>query len=427
MISFARAMTGFSGVTAAAIILTGGLFSQAARAESHLFEPENYAAWIDVRAVSVDGERGWLDDGFGKLRYGKGGHALNVAQAGLLWKPRLADTLTAYIMVQDVPDAENPLGIEEAYLKWKPVPKSDLRYSLRLGEFFPPVSMEHDGTGWTPARTLTPSAINSWVGEEILVRGLEGNIQKNFGAHTLGLTLGVFTRDDTAGTLLSWRGWALHDVSSADNTELSLPDGNQGYAQLFGTYQAYASKPMVEEDGRLGYYARLDWRPPAPVAINLEFYDNQGDPMTVRNGQWGWATRFYNAGIQYQVAPKDELLGQYMTGHTATGWQVGQGRHAVDVGFESAYLLWAHHFDGGSKLSGRIDYFATKDYSKRAIDDNSETGYSATVAWMKPVTAHLDLGLEALEVQSNRPARATQSLAAQQTQTQLQIALKVHM
>ena len=426
MTSVARLKSHFKGFAAFALVLAGGT-AHTVQAAPQLFEPENYAAWIDIRAVSVDGERGWRDGGFGKLRYGKGSGALNVAQAGLLWKPRLADTLTAYIMIQDVPGAENQLGIEEAYLKWKPVPKSDLRYSVRLGEFFPPISMEHDGTGWTPDRTLTPSAINSWVGEEVLVRGLEGNIQKDFGAQNLGLTLGVFTRDDTAGTLLSWRGWALHDASSADNAELPLPTGNQGYTQLFGSYQAYASKPMVEEDGRLGYYARLDWRPPAPVAINLEFYDNQGDPMTVRNGQWGWATRFYNLGARYQVAVRDEVLGQYMTGHTATGWQVGQGHHAVDVGFESGYVLWSHHFDSGAKLSGRIDYFAAKDNSLRSIDNNSETGYAATLAWIRPLTAHLDLGLETLRVQSNRPSRATQGLAAQQSQTQLQIALKVHL
>ena len=411
---------------AAAVLVTGATAAKVSHAETQLFQPENYNAWIDVRAVATDGERGWLKGGFGKLRYDSGN--LNVAQAALLWKPRLLDTVTAYVLVQDVPDAETPFGVEEAYVKWKPVPTSDLRYSLRAGQMFPPVSMEHDGVGWTPSRTITPSAINSWIGEEVLVRGLEGNVQKSFGAHTVGLTAGVFSRDDTAGTLLSWRGWALHDISSADNTGLPLSDGdNQGWYQLFDDDQADLSKPMVELDHRLGYYVRLDWRPPVPAAFNLEFYDNRGDPEVERNGQWGWATRFYNLGVQYNPAPGFEVLAQYMRGHTQMGWELSDGTWSVDADFDSAYVLLSHKRDNGDRFTGRVDYFAVKDHSKRTIDDNTDKGYSATVAYIRPLNAHLDLAFEALQVHSNHPARVTHDLAAHQSQTQIQLALKVHL
>jgi len=149
--------------------------------------------------------------------------------------------------------------------------------------------------------------------------------------------------------------------------------------------------------------------------------------MAIRNGQWGWATRFYNLGVAYRLTAQDELLGQYMTGRTETGWQVGQGYRAIDVGFESAYLLLSHRCDNGSRLSGRIDGFGAKDHSKRAVDDNSETGYSATIAWMKPLNDWLDLGVEALHVTSDRPARVTQDLTPRQAQTQIQLALKMHL
>jgi hypothetical protein len=407
-----------------ALLMAGAAYGSTAQAETSLFDSGNYTVWIDLRLSQTDGERGWLDGGFGKLRHGDE-TAADIAQAALLWKPQLTDTFSGYVLLQGVSDAESPVGIEEAYLQWKPVPKSGFRYGLRLGQMFPPVSMEHDGMGWTTPRSLTPSAINSWIGEEVLVRGLEINAQQTFAGHRVGLTVGGFTRDDTAGTLLSWRGWALHDISSAENSELKLPEGeNQGWYRIFDEYQAPASKPMVEVDGRLGYYVRLDWRPPAPVAFNLEFYDNQGDPMALRNGQWGWATRFYNLGLAWRLTAKDELLSQYMTGQTATGWPVGQGYRVVDAGFESAYLLLSHRCDDGARLTGRIDYFAVKDHSKRAVDDNGETGYAATLAWMKPVSDHLDLGVEALHVISDRPARTTHALSPQQAQTQLQIALK---
>ena len=414
----------FISVLVSTLFLAGTVYGNTAQAETSLFDSGNYTAWVDLRLSQTDGERGWLDGGFGKLRHGDE-TAADIAQAAILWKPQLTDTFSGYVLLQGVSGAGVPVGIEEAYLQWKPVPKSGFRYGLRLGQMFPPVSMEHDGAGWTTPRSLTPSAINSWIGEEVLVRGLEINAQQTFAGHTFGLTLGGFTRDDTAGTMLSWRGWALHDMSAAENSELKLPEGeNQGWYQIFDEYQAPASKPMVEVDGRLGYYVRLDWRPPAALAVNLEFYDNQGDPMSVRNGQWGWATRFYNLGVAYRLTAKDEWLSQYMTGQTATGWPVGQGYRIVDTGFESAYLLLSHRCDDGARLTGRIDYFAVKDHSWRAVDDNSETGYSATVAWMKPIGDHLDLGIEALHVISDRPARLTQVLSPQQAQTQLQVALK---
>ncbi len=412
------------GVLAAAALVG----APAAHAQSmDLFSPADFSAWVDVRLSHSDGERGWLNGGFGKLRYSGTGTKTDLAQAALLWRPHLSSSLSGYVLWQAVPDARKSFGMEEGYLQWRPVPTSDLRYSARLGQMFVPVSMEHDGRGWTVQRTLTPSAINSWVGEELIVRGAEFSVQKAVAGSTLGLTTGVFTRDDTAGTLLSWRGWALHDVSSADNTELPLPDGaNQGYARLFGTYQATASRPLVEEDGRLGYYVRLDWRAPAAIAINAEFYDNQGDPTAVRNGQWGWATRFYNVGVNWQMDARNEWLAQYMSGTTATGWQVGQGHRAIDVGYESAYGLLSHRFDH-SRLSGRIDWFAAKDFSLRGVDDNGETGYAATVAWIKPVNMYLDIAFEALTVASDRPARATHLITSQQSQSQIQLAFKLHL
>ncbi len=412
------------------VVLTAALFCglpAAAHASAQLFSPENWNAWLDTRAVAAGGEPSWVKAGFGKLRFGDGDSGLHVAQAAVVWKPRLADTLTAYVLVQDVPGTDQELGVEEAYIKWKPVPKANLRYSFRLGQFFPPVSMEHDGAGWTPSRTLTPSAINSWIGEEVLVEGLEANIQRNFGDHLLGLTLGGFKKDDTAGTILAWRGWALHDISSGENTTLPLPKGdNQGWYRIFEDYQAPATRPYDEVDGRLGYYARLDWRPPMPMAFNLEYYNNQADPTAVRNAQWGWGTRFWNLGYQAQLGTGTELLAQYMRGHTRMGWNLGDGTWAIDADFDSVYALVSHRFGNNMRLTGRLDYFAVKDNSMRAVDDNTDKGYAATVAWIEPVTPHLDLSVEAVATDSTHPARALQLANPHQTQSMVQVALKLH-
>jgi hypothetical protein len=412
-----------SAVPVILALLTTG----AAHAQATLFAPENYGGWLDLRAATADGEKSWLDNGFGKLRYGDE-TKLDLAQAAFNWKPRFADTVTGYVLAQYTPGAETQWGVSEAFIKWKPVPTNNWRYSLRFGQMFPPVSMEHDGPGWSVSRTLTPSAINSWIGEEVLTDALEGNVQTTVGGHTFGLTAALFTGNDTSGTILTWRGWALHDIASDRDTRLPLVDDDQqGWYKIFGdNYQDPYTEPATEIDGHIGDYVRLDWHPPAPVAVNFEYYANNADPAILRHKQWGWDTRFYNLGLSARLSPKDELLSQYMTGSTRMGWNMG-GVWAFDADFDSAYVLACHTYDGGAKLTGRIDYFAAKDHSMRAVDNNMEKGYSATLAYIRPVSAHMDFAVEGVQVASNRPARMTQVINPHQSQTQVQVALKLHL
>lgn len=406
-----------------AAVLAFGL-SGSAQAETQLFSRENIDGWVDVRAVTADGERGWRDGGFGKLRHGNE-TGFNLAQAALVWKPRFSDTVTGYMVAQYTPDAVNAWGVEEAFIKWKPVPMSGLRYSVRAGQMFPPVSMEHDGAGWSVSRTLTPSAANAWIGEEVLVDAIEGSMQTTLKGHVLGLTGAMFTGNDTSGTILTWRGWALHDIASNRGSLLPLPAGQKGWAQIFNTgRQAPLSDISAEIDGNVGEYVRLDWRPPAPFAVNLEYYANEADPEAMRHGQWGWDTRFWNLGVQARPAGNVEVLAQYMNGTSVMGWRRADG-WAFDVAFDTAYVLVMRELGDGARLTGRADYFAVKDRSWQTRDDNTEKGYAATAAYMRPLNAHFDLALEALHVVSNRPSRAYQSLAPRQAQTQVQLALKV--
>ncbi len=412
--------------TLIATVIAGLAIAGGAHAETQLFTPENIGAWIDVRAVTADGETGWLDGGFGKLRYGHE-TKVDIAQAAINWKPRLADTVTGYVLAQYTPGTLTEFGVSEAFVKWKPVPKSDLHYTVRFGQFFPPVSMEHDGAGWSVSRSITPSAINSWIGEEVLVDGLEINVQKTIAGQGFGLTGALFTGNDTSGTILSWRGWSLHDIASDRDTRLPLPyGGNQGYAKLFGAYQDPYTEPMAEIDGHVGHYLRFDWRPPAAFTVNVEYYANNGDPASLRHAQWGWDTKFWNAGLQAQVAPDTQLLAQVMTGSTRTGWNLGNGTWAIDTRYDSAYVLLTRTV-GHARLTGRIETFGVKDRSKRVVDENADKGYAATVAYLRPVSSHLDLAVEALSVASDHPARFTHAIAAHQSQTQLQVALKLHL
>jgi len=56
-------------------------------------------------------------------------------------------------------------------------------------------------------------------------------------------------------------------------------------------YQAPRTDPFWETDGRVGYYARVDWQTPWPLSVNLFRYDNRGDRVSGYDNQTAWRTR----------------------------------------------------------------------------------------------------------------------------------------
>ena len=71
----------------------------------------------------------------------------------------------------------------EAYARYSPQTSGDWQWSVKAGAFFPPISLENTEVGWTSPWTLTPSAINSWVGEEVKVVGGEATLHASLGQH----------------------------------------------------------------------------------------------------------------------------------------------------------------------------------------------------------------------------------------------------
>jgi len=404
-----------------------GLFFQApsnARAQTQVFSQDTVTGWGDFGLGAASGETNWSRRGFGKLRFGKRNDPFDV-DAGFDWRPRLTDTVQFNITAQYHTDIRSQVGLTESYLRWKPVPTSAVRYAVRLGRMLPPISLENDGAGWTASRTLTPSAINSWVGEELLVTGAELSVRSEIQGHGLGATFGLFEGADAAGAILAYRGWALHDVVTAGNGAMTLPDTpGAGYEAVF-VKQARIARPSVEVDGRGGYYLRGDWRPPAPVAVNLIYFYNPANPAIVERGQYGWTTRLMGGGLAWSLSTKDEVLSQYLWGSTKMGAVFPDGRHPADMIFESAYVLLSHHLAGGARLTLRGDYFATHDNSLLRLYDNAEHGYAATAAWMHPLSEHMRSAIELVDVDSRRDARQTRLQRADQSQVQLRVSFGI--
>ena len=148
-------------------------------------------------------------------------HALGGALAAHV---QLAPAWLASAQVQVLPDQRHPLDLLDASLRYRPVSTTAWRWSVRAGAFFPPISLENAGVGWTSPWTLSPSAIDTWVGEELRTIGSEVRIEHRGQTRTVELLAAVFTRNDPAGELLSSRGWALGDFTSGLNASLREPD-----------------------------------------------------------------------------------------------------------------------------------------------------------------------------------------------------------
>lgn len=390
-----------------------------ARAQAMLFSPESFHGVADVRLGQASGERGWTEGGFGKTGLTHD-LELSVPRAAVEWTPDFGISLTGHVTVQYEPRAGRKLDLNEAFLTWHAPPSPLGKAQVKAGIFYPPVSLEHTGPTWTTPDTLSASAINSWIGEEVLVGGAEVTLRHDFGGHEIGATGAVFGWNDTSGTLLAFRGWALHGLTTGAETRRKLPP--------LSTYMSYRqgpfTKPRLELDNRAGFYGKLEWRPPAPVSVSAIYFDNSSNKTAVdSNIQWGWETRFTEVAVKWDAAPTVSLMAQAMRGETQMGYREGP-QLWVDVGYRAAYVMGQKTL-GPDTLSGRLDWFATTDRTIQALDDNVEDGWAGTLAWRHHLADHLDLMLEAQKVHSSRNARPLAGERPHQNQTGLQAALRV--
>jgi hypothetical protein len=396
------------------------LVPAAAWAQVDLFSVETLHGVADVRLAAGDVSRGWTEGGFGKT--GVADEGLDIPRAAIAWTPSLGVSLRGHITVQYQSDAAPEFDVNEAYVDWRAPPSPLGRVSAKAGLFYPPVSLEHTGAGWTPPDMLSGSAINSWIGEEVLVGGFEATLRRELGDHEVSATAAVFGWNDTSGTLLSFRGWALHGLTTGLDTSWKLP----ALSPFMSTRQGPATDPVLELDNRAGYYGRLEWRPPAPVSVSAIYYDNAGDRTTVdTDRQWAWETRFFNLGVRWEPDAKTTVLAQAMKGETLMGFRFqGRGPIWLDVGYRAAYMLVRREV-GDDVLSARLDAFETTDRSALPPDDNTEDGWAATVAWRRPLSDHLALIVEGQHITSDRPSRTYAGEPPRDHETVLQTALRV--
>ena len=177
----------------------------------------------------------------------------------------------------DSRDSQGRLGIVEAFVE--PVLPNETQ--LRLGLLIPPISLEHPSVGWNTLYTITPSAINSWVGEEI--RTLAAEVTQNFKLSeqiSFKLLLAGYSGNDPAGAILSWRGWALHDYQYKQGDRLRFQPDIPVSLSANGW-----NTPSKELDGRLGFYSKISYeREQSFLPLPMYSIKNDGHNRTEKRG-----------------------------------------------------------------------------------------------------------------------------------------------
>ncbi len=410
----------------APFLITSSLMASSEAMAQDNFPEFNFTGYADARLSYSSGEPGWFDRGVGKTRYGSDAAGndewrLNLAEAALLVDAKFSWDFSAFANIKFDPEQTNNVDLVEAYVRYNKLISSGYRLEARLGTFYPHISLENFGIAWTSPYSITPSAINSWVGEEVKTTGLELNIEKELEDNAFSLNAGIFGFNDTAGTLLFFRGWALHDNKIGVFSKYYIPDLDilQG---MFFRQDPY-TVPHIELDDKPGFFVGGEWENFGFFTANVFYYDNRADPTVLVGGQYGWESDFINVGLTIDYFEDFEIFGQFMKGNTKMGPWLGSF-YPADVDYESFYIMASYPF-GPHRLSVRYDDFKVIDLTLVDIDNNNETGHAWMVAYAVETFENQNLILELLHVDSDRFYRAEFTGATRGKETQLQASYRV--
>ena len=390
--------------------------AQPALAQS-IFDRATVSGVVLAGPVVASENRSWTGGGLGKLEHN--GSSFD-ADAVIAWRPDISGGIAVHVSADAQASVRGLVGLDEAYLRLRRDPGALIGVSARAGLFFPLASLEHDGAEWTTHYTLTPSAIGSWIAEEVKVLGAEATLHTFVAERRVSLTIAAFGANDTAGALLAFRGWALHDIRATAGQTLPLPP----VPAIFTAIQASRTQPVAEVDGRIGGYAKAEIVLTNTFDISGFVYANNGNRVSNHNGQYSWMTRFITVGAKWRSGNNPgrnstTVLAQVIVGETQMGDLIG-GQIPVNVGFRAAYLLVSRPLNWG-QLTARIDAFEVHDRTQLNI---GERGAAITGNWTKRLSARTELVAETVAAWSNRPARAALGERAKQTNLQARLAIR---
>jgi hypothetical protein len=387
------------------------LFAWPAAAADFSFE-----GYGDFRLVAPPSTESYLDGGLGKLRYGNDDNVFQpsdfVGAGRVDITPELMATATARVNAQYGPAVD----LLEGYVRYLPVSPSAWHWSVKVGAFFPPTSLENDQAGWSSFWTITPSAINSWAGEELRIVGAEGTLEWRRENNDITLVGAVFGWNDAAGAMIADRGWTFDDRVTGLTEHSRLPD----LAAFGGAQPPVYANLFTEIDNSPGWYLDLSWEPADIGGFEIMRYDNEADPTATRDGQIAWHTRFWDVGFRKQIG-RVTLLSQGMSG--ATTIEPSPFFHQT-TDFKSAYALAGYDMDTWW-AAARVDVFQTRTQASFPSSLNEDGhAYTLSLSWLPQ--KWLRFTGELLSIDDTRQERVAAGEAAHQVETQFQFLTRVY-
>ncbi|HEY2034607.1 MAG TPA: hypothetical protein VGH02_13055 [Rhizomicrobium sp.] len=397
--------------------LLGVLAFFAAIAPAHA-DDFSFGGYADMRVVAPpDGDRTWLDGGLGKLRYGKGDS--NFQFAGVVgeaaWTPTPELLVVAVGRVE--PQQKTFFDLLEGYVRYRPVSTTPWRWSVKAGAFFAPFSLENTEIGWSPYWTITPSAINSWFGDELRTVGAEFTLEWRGEPGTLTLMASGFGVNDPAGVIMADRGWSLDDRPTGLFDHLREPDAT---LVLFGARPPDRTPIFKEFDNRVGWYAGASWDDARQWHLELIHYDNEANPSAHEDDYFAWRTKFWDAGFSHHI-DAFTIIAQALTGSTVIA---PAPSFSATTDYNSAFALlgWER---GDWRVAGRAEVFHTRSYNSfGGSPATGENGYALTAAVSWLPENWLKLSGEIISLTSKRGERAVIGIDPRQTETQFQLSAR---
>jgi len=386
-----------------AIVLTTGVNAATIQIEG----------FADIRLIAPSAQDTYLDGGLGKLRYGE--DDANLKLGNIVGELR-AQQDEWFAQADGRIDTEygTALDLTEAFVGYAPPTRTNWSWSARVGAFFPPFSLENENVGWSTFWTVTPSAINSWVGAEVRTIGAEGTLAWRSNGNAVTLIGSVFGFNDTNGVLIAERGWNFDDRISGLFEKERLPDA---VAIAGGRAPPSTIHVFHETDDRPGWYLDLSYEIDGKTGFELMRYDNEADAMRPRS----WHTTFWEAGFRQQIG-NVTILSQAMRGDTIRRTSAAAFT-ASD--FQSAYALVGWDLTDWW-LAARADIFQTRTRTAAGPSPLSEDGHAfdATVTWLP--RNWLRLSAEYLLVEDTRAQRGIDGDSPHQTETQFQFVIRTY-
>ncbi len=388
-----------------ALVMAGGLASAQAT---------EWDASLDLRLVGADGPTSYLDGGLGVLRHGDDRDGLQLGRARLAVAQDLGDFLTIRLDASAWGQHDkNPLDLTEAYLQLHPYPFGDWRTRLKLGAFYAPISLENRDAGWESPYTLSSSAMDSWVAQELRTIGAEFKLEW-LGTHSghdfdVGAAVGVYGWNEGAGDSLTDSGFNITDWQSSLFGRVGLPGGLTGEND---EYQQF--------DNRAGTYLGLDVHYLDRITLEGLHYDNHANPAAGDEitGNYAWQTRFDTAGARAEGDAGWTAIVQWMAGETSVAPdEFGY----LEWKFVTRYLLISKR-TGPHTFSVRYDDFKVS--AEQTFPVGAQDGHALTAAYRFEPNAHWRFTLEGVRTrgfQANRAIYAGEAPFATESLVQLAV------